>query len=389
VFKENDFNEEEEVAMKRAARIIAVAALVLLVAGTIFAGGKKEETAPATEAERAPAVSVEKPAPGYHEVDITTRMVDTAKYRKPKPWTIGFSNASLSNSWRVSFVAHLRYAMDVAKQEGLVRNFYETNANDDAVKQIADIEDLVTRGVDLLIVSPATAEALTPIVERVMDQGIPVITVDRNIASDKYVSFVECSSTLMGRLQAEWLAAELNGEGSVIMLPGLAGATPAEDRLAAAREVFARFPGIRILDTQYTSWSPMEGKRITQTLIQRFPQIDGVWADSGLQGSGAAEAFMDAGLEVPPVTGEDFNRFLKMWKQNDLTAVAVTFSVRQGGEAVEIAKKVLQGEQVSHHVVVPNLVITEENLDVYVRMDLPDDYWAETLPEVARQMFED
>jgi ABC-type sugar transport system substrate-binding protein len=78
-----------------------------------------------------------------------------------------------------------------------------------------------------------------------------------------------------------------------------------------------------------------------------------------------------------------------MWKRNDLTAVAVTFSVRQNGEAVEVAKKVLQGERVPHHVVVPNLVITEENLDDYVRMDLPDDYWAETLPEVARQMFED
>ncbi len=371
--------------MKRLARIVAVPALVMLVAGAVFAGGKKEEAAP--EPDMRPAVMAEKPAPGYHEADVSTRMIDTAKYKKPAPWTIGFSNASLSNSWRVSFVAHLRYAMDLAKQQGLVREFYETNANDDAVKQIADIEDLVTRGVDLLIVSAATSEALTPVVERVMDQGIPVITVDRNISSDKFVSFVECSSTLMGRLQAEWLAAELNGEGNVIMLPGLAGATPAEDRLAAAQEVFARFPDIRILDTQYTSWSPVEGKRITQTLIQRFPQIDGVWADSGLQGSGAVEAFTEAGLDVPPVSGEDFNRFLKMWKDNDLTAVGVTFSVRQGYEAVEVAKKVLQGESVPHHVVVPNLVITEENLDTYVRMDLPDDYWAETMPEVVERMF--
>ncbi|MFW6182136.1 MAG: ABC transporter substrate-binding protein [Spirochaetota bacterium] len=371
--------------MRRVVSIIVVSALVLVAAGAVFAGGKKEEAAP--EPGIRPAVTVEKPAPGYHEADITTRMVDTSEYQKPAPWTIGFSNASLSNSWRVSFVAHLRYAMDLAKEEGLVKDFYETNANDDAVKQIADIEDLMTRGVDLMIVSPATAEALTPIVERVMDRGIPVITVDRNIASDKYVSFVECSSTLMGRLQAEWLAAELGGEGNVIMLPGLAGATPAEDRLAAAEKVFEQFPGISILDTQYTSWSPVEGKRITQTLIQRFPQIDGVWADSGLQGSGAAEAFMEAGLEVPPITGEDFNRFLKMWKQNNLTAVGVTFSVRQGYEAVEVAKKVLQGEQVPHRVVVPNLVITDENLDDYVRMDMPDDYWSETMPEVAERMF--
>jgi len=374
--------------MKQGFKTIFILMLVVFTASFLFAGGAKEK-APEEKPKpkEKPAVEFKKPAPGYHETEIETRTIDTSKYKKPAPWTIGFSNASLSNSWRVSFVAHLRYGIEEAKKQGLVEAFYETNANDDPVKQIADIEDLVTKGVDLLIVSPATAEALTPVVEKVMDQGIPVVTVDRNISSDKYVTFVECSSTQMGKLQAEWLVAEMKGKGNVICLPGLAGATPAEDRLTAAKKVFAQYPDIKILDVQYTSWSPVEGKRITQALIQRFPQIDGVWADSGLQGSGAAEAFMDAGLEVPPVTGEDFNRFLKMWKQNNLTAVAVTFSVRQGYEAVQGAKKILQGEKVPHHVVVPNLVITEENLDKYVRLDLPDDYWSETMPEVAKILF--
>ena len=373
--------------MKKFIKLTTVLFLALFVSVVFLAAGSKEKAAPEKEAEEVQAVKIEKPAPGYHKPEVSTRMIDTSKYKKPAPWTIGFSNASLSNSWRVSFVAHLRYGIEELKKQGLVKNYYETNANDDPVKQIADIEDLVTKDVDLLIVSAATAEALTPAVEKVMDQGIPVITVDRNISSDKYVTFVEASSTEMGKLQAQWLAAELQRKGNVVCLPGLAGATPAEDRLAAAKKVFSQFPGIKILDVQYTSWSPVEGKRIMQTLIQKYPQIDGVWADSGLQGSGAAEAFMDAGMEVPPITGEDFNRFLKMWKKNNLTAVGVTFSVRMGYEAVQIAKKVLQGEEVPHHDVVPNLVITEENLDQYVRMDLPDDYWAESMPEVAEMLF--
>lgn len=372
--------------MKRVFQIVTVFACVFLVLSIAFAG-TKEKAEPEKKAEEKPAVQIAKPSPGYHTPDISTRMINTSKYKKSAPWNIGFSNASLSNSWRVSFVAHLRYGIEELKKQGLIKNFYETNANDDPVKQIADIEDLVTKGVDLLIVSAATAEALTPVVEKVMDKGIPVITVDRNISSDKYITFVEASSTEMGKLQAQWLASELQGRGNVVMLPGLAGATPAEDRLAAAKEVFAQFPNIKILDVQYTSWSPVEGKRIMQTLIQKYPQIDGVWADSGLQGSGAAEAFMDAGMSVPPITGEDFNRFLKMWKENDLTAVGVTFSVRMGYESVEITKKILQGEQVPHHDVVPNLVITDTNLDTYVRMDLPDDYWAESMPEVAAMLF--
>jgi len=373
--------------MKKFFKVVTLFLFVFFVLGIAFAGGTKEKAATEKKVTEAPVVKIKKPAPGYHKPKISTRMIDTVKYKKSPPWTIGFSNASLSNSWRVSFVAHLRYDIDELKKQGLIKNYYETNANDDPVKQIADIEDLVTKGIDLLIVSAATAEALTPVVEKVMDKGIPVITVDRNISSDKYVTYVEASSTEMGKLQAQWLAVTLGGKGNIVCLPGLAGASPAEDRLAAAKKVFAQFPDIKILDVQYTSWSPVKGKKIMQTLIQKYPQIDGVWADSGLQGSGAAEAFVDAGMKVPPITGEDFNRFLKMWKKNNLTAVGVTFSVRIGYEAVQVADKVLKGEQVPHHVVVPNLVITDENLDKYVRMDLPDDYWAESMPKVAARLF--
>ena len=373
--------------MRKALIIFSVLLLASVVAGNAFGGGQQaEDTAPA-EGEAPAEVPFEKPSPGYDQPEVDTRQVDTGEYAVEPPWDIGFSNASLANAWRVNFVEHLRVAMDAAKEEGTVANFYETNANGDSSKQIADIEDLVVRGIDLLIVSATTSEALTPAVEKVMEQGIPVVTVDRNIASDEYVTFVESSSSHMGRLQAEWLAAELGGQGKVIMLPGLAGATPAEDRLEAAEEVFSQLPGIEMLDTQYTGWSPVEGKRITQTMIQRFPEIDGVWADSGLQASGAAEAFMEAGLEVPPITGEDFNRFLKLWNNEGLNAVAVTFSVRQGTAAAEVAFDILRGNAVDHHVVVPNLVITEENLDEFVRPDLPDGFFAESTPEVADRIF--
>lgn len=335
-------------------------------------------TAPAPQV--APTQAPAQPAAGGEQ------MVDTTKYKKAAPYTICFSNASISNSWRVSFVEHIRYAVDEAKKAGLVKNYIETDANDDPTKQVADTEDLLTKGCDVLIVSPATSEAMTPVVEKAMDKGVPVVTVDRNISSDKYVSFVECSSCTMATKQAEWLVQQLGGKGNIVMLAGLAGASPAETRLQCASEVFAKYPDIKILDKQYTGWSPVEGKRIMENLLLKYPQIDALWADSGLQGSGAAEAFLDAKMTVPPITGEDFNRFLKMWKEKDLNAIAVDYTVRQGYEAMQVALKILKGESVPHHVVVPNTVITQENLDQYVRLDLPDDYWAGSMPEVAERL---
>ena len=59
---------------------------------------------------------------------------------------------------------------------------------------------------------------------------------------------------------AQWLVETLNCEGNIVMLPGHAGASPAEMRIKAAREVFDKYPGIKILDLQYTDWSPAKAK---------------------------------------------------------------------------------------------------------------------------------
>jgi ribose transport system substrate-binding protein len=356
--------------MKTILRVLIVMSLALLVVGNVFAGGAKEGKAAGASASG-------------------SQMVDTTKYKKAPPWTIGFSNASVSNTWRVSFVEQLRYSIDEAKKQGLIKNYYETNANDDPTKQVADVEDLITKGVDLLIVSASSSEALTPVVEKAMDKGIPVVTLDRNISSDKYVTFLEGNSKNMAKLQAEWLVEQIGGKGNVVLITGLAGASPAEDRLASATEVFKSKPGITILAREYGDWSVVKSRQIMETLIQKHPKIDAVWCDS-MEAVGAMQAFQAANLPVPPITCEDANQFLKIWKNDPkLNARCVTFSVRQGSTGVEMALKILRGEPVPHLFLVPNTVITRENLDQYVRMDLPDSFYAETQPEVTKRLFPD
>ena len=316
----------------------------------------------------------------------SSQMVDTAKYAKAPPWTIGFSNASVSNTWRVSFVEQLRYSIDLAKQQGLIKDYYETNANDDPTKQVADVEDLMTKGVDLLIVSAASSEALTPVVEKAMDQGIPVLMVDRNISSDKYVTFISGNDKNMAKLQADWLIQQIHGKGNVVLITGLAGASPAEDRLASATVEFTR-PGIKILAREYGDWSVVKSRQIMETLLQKYPKIDAVWCDS-MEAVGAYQAFKEANLPVPSMTSEDANQFLKIWKNDpQLKARCVTNSVRQGSRAVEIGMKILRGEAVPHLFQEPNAVITRENLDQFVRMDLPDSFYAYTQPEVTKRLF--
>jgi ribose transport system substrate-binding protein len=322
------------------------------------------------------------PAPTPGAVSVPAGARDTSAYKKNPPYTICFSNASVSNTWRVAMVDHLRYEI---KQHPEIGTFRATDANDDPAKQLRDTEDLLRQGCDVLIMSPAQ-QSLTPAVDKAMQQGVPVVMLDRTVASDNYVALVEASSCDMGRLQAEWLVEALHGTGNIVLLSGIKGATPAEDRLRCAREVFAKSPGIKELAQAYVNWSPVEAKQVTTKWLDQFPQIDGIWSD-GLQGVGAVEAFVAKGKPVPPVTGEDFNRFLKLWKEYHLNAVAVSFPVRMGRVAVTTALDILTGKPVPRRFDVPHTVITNDNLAQYVRSDLPDDYWADSDADVVKLMF--
>lgn len=318
----------------------------------------------------------------------TTEMIDTSEFKKDGPYRIGFANASQADLWLVTFAQGVQY--QAAQRKDLIEKFIMTDANSDPAKQISDIQDLVNQDIDLLIVNPATADALNPILGRVMRQGIPVVTVARRVEdADNFVSFVTASDASLARTCAAWMAETLGGEGKIVLLPGLAGSSPAEARLNAAREVFAQFPGIEILDTQYTGWSPANGKQIMSAIIQRSGrEIDGVWADSGLQASGSVEAFLAAGFtpdEIPPHTGGDMNGMYKSALINGFKFCGADYTPSMGIKAVDVALDVLQGASVPKQVDVNFQVVVSEGDDTasiqadvplkdYVAVDKPDDF---------------
>jgi ribose transport system substrate-binding protein len=309
---------------------------------------------------------------------------DTAKYKKDGPYNLCFSNASVSNSWRIAMVEHVRYEVQHHAEIGAFR---EADANDNAAKQVSDIDGLLAQGCDALIVSPAKLDELKPAIDKAMSQNVPVVLIDRRVAGDNYVAYAAGNNCSMGRLQAEWLVQELGGKGNIVLLSGVKGSSVAEDRMRCAREVFAQHPGIKELAQDYANWTPVDGKRIMKAWLIQHDDIDGVWAD-GSQGVGAVEAYLEAGKPVPPITGCDINLFLKQWKSNGFSAMAVTYSPRVGQTGVLTALDILHGKPVPHNLDVPQEVITAANLDQRVRMDLPDTYWSDSLPEVTKQMFQ-
>ena len=299
---------------------------------------------------------------------------------------IGFSNAGMGDSWREFLVANFK--AECAKHPE-IKQYFITNADEKPEKQLADIDDLLVKGVNVLIVYPTVADAIIPAIEKVYAQGIPVIVFGGNIGTTKLTCSVQQDRLEFGRAQAKWLAEELKGKGKIVMMSGIAGNTTAEDRLAGAREVFKKYPNIQILDHQYCDWSPPKAKSIMEAMIQAFPKIDGIWADSGLMSWPALQAMKEAGRPLVPSTGDQLNGYTKFLVANNARGYAYPMTTKLSGEAVKQAVKAAKGEKVEKIVYIKITGYGPDQIKQLTKPDLSDWWWigddqmpAEFLPKL-------
>src|SRR6476620_3229293 len=141
-------------------------------------------------------------------------------------YTIGMSQCNLGEPWRVEMNAQIKGAAD--KHPNLQVIFKD--AQNDTLKQRAHLEEFVSAGVDLIIISPKEAQPLTEPVARAMDAGIPVIVLDRSVLGDKYSCFIGADNKKIGRAAGEWIVKKLGGKGKLVELKGLMTSTPGQDR---------------------------------------------------------------------------------------------------------------------------------------------------------------
>jgi ribose transport system substrate-binding protein len=351
-------------------RRMAIAGAVLGGAALLDAGvSKARADAPSTLPgyQGAPRTELYNPA-------LTTRIVTTAQYKKAPPYVIGFSNAGLGDSWRVVALDELKQGAQDHKD--VIKRLIITDAQHDDAKQVADVQDLASQGVDLLIVSANTEKALDPVVTRVMRQGTPVLMLDRRITSDHFVTFVNASDPMMGRLWAQWIVEKLNGKGNIVLLGGQAGSSPSENRMGPAREIFSQYPNVNILDTVYSDWSPVKGKQVMQAVIAKYGRkIDAVWSAHGLQVPGSIEAFLEAGFktgEIPMHTTADVNGPLVLALKYEIPMLEISDPPAQYRTAIQIALNILNGAAVPFNSTVNSqIAVTEGDETASIKSDVP------------------
>jgi ribose transport system substrate-binding protein len=319
-------------------------------------------------------IEPEGPADKPWEQMLEPEMRDTTEFKAKKAsgWNLCFSNAAVDNPWRQVGWKTMQAEVKLHKE---IANFKAVDAEAKDDKQISDIEELAGGNCDALIISPNTTATLTPAVEAACKK-VPVIVFDRGVTTDCPVTFVHpIGGYAFGADGAEFLIDNVDSGGKILALRILPGVDVLETRWSAAKVKFDE-SDLDVVGVEFTDGDAAKTKSIVSDYLQREGQLDGVWMDAGATSVAAMEAFEDNGQEIPPFVGEDQNDFLTKWKEDDLTAIAPTYSNYQWRTAVIAATKILKGEEVPKEWVLPQPAITKDTLDQYVDPNMPPLHYA-------------
>ncbi len=309
---------------------------------------------------------------------IEPEYVDTAQFARTGPQTLCFSNASVSNPWRVTGFTTMEQQVEVLRQQGVVGEFRVSDAADDDNQQISDIEAFVAAGdCGAIIISPSTTATLTPAVEAACASGVPVIVFDRGVNTDCMVTFIHpIGGYAYGADGAEFLVENLDEGASVLALRILPGVDVLENRWAAASRIFDE-AGIEVVGAEFTGGDAAQIKDIVTQYIQRG-EVQGIWMDAGDGAVAALEAFEDAGVDYPVMVGEDELSFLREWDEQGITAIAPVYSNFQWRTPVLAAAQIWAGQQVPSEWVLPQEPITDADLADFLQRnaDMPSLHYA-------------
>ena len=194
--------------------------------------------------------------------------------------TIGLSVSTLNNPFFVTLSEGAE-----AKAKELGAKITVVDAQDNASKQANDVEDLIQRGVDLIIINPTDSSAVVPTVESANAAGIPVITVDRTSDGGEVVTHIASDNAAGGEMAGEYLL-ELVGEGAkVVELEGIAGSSAARERGEGFNKVAA--DKLDIVAKQTANFNRTEGLTVMENILQANSDIVGVFAHNDEMALGA------------------------------------------------------------------------------------------------------
>jgi len=273
---------------------------------------------------------------------------------------VGFAQDNMSLTWR----AHQVFALEAALKKHDSIEFIFTDAQGSAAKAVSDIESLVDRGVDLLVVSPQSSALATPVITSVYQSGVPVVLLTRHIMNESYTSFIAPDDYTIAKQAADEVAAALNGQGNVLVIRGVPSASTVAHRTSGFFDQIKAYPGLNIsamIDGDYSQVAAM--KAMIGALDTGIP-FDAIFAQSDEMAEGARLVLQSNGIDPRdiPIIGIDYTSQAQDAIRNGTQTASFLYPLCSA-EAAVVIWDILTGKPVKKNIVVNSQKITLNNVN--------------------------
>ncbi len=298
-------------------------------------------------------------------------------FAQQKKFKIYLSMSYIGNDWQAE-AANMVKAMAASKDYRDKVELQVQVAGPNAQRQIQQINSMVQAGAQAIIVYPISPTALNQVVRNACNRGVLIIAYDAEI-TEPCAYNVHIDQLEAGRVIAEWLVKKLNGKGNIVMITGVPGTSVDVQRTKAAKDVFAKYPGIKIIAEAPGMWSQAVARTELSKILatHNWDEIDGLWMQVGCYTANAMQ--LEAGRkpqQLKPCAGEGSNggrvQMLPLGTQVEgaqcpycaLGAPRISYASPpySGGLALKLAVQKLEGKDIPKLTVLPLPIVTNETV---------------------------
>jgi ribose transport system substrate-binding protein len=240
-----------------------------------------------------------------------------------------------------------------------------TSKETEVARQINIVQDMINRKVDALVLAACDENALIQTVEQALGAGIPVITIDSGVKSDKPFSFVATDNIAGAEAAADKLADLIGGAGKVGLIPFVPGAATSELREEGFREGIKKYPDIELAAVRYSQSDVAEGMNVTQDMLTSHPDLKGIFAANESGAIGAAQAIKAAGKSgrIKLVAFDASEEQVNALKEGVIQALIVQNPFNMGYLGVQAALDAIAGKEVEKRIDTGVTVVTAGNIN--------------------------
>ncbi|MDR1252078.1 MAG: ABC transporter substrate-binding protein [Treponema sp.] len=283
---------------------------------------------------------------------------------------VAFSQMEMNNAWRVAETASIRAE---AQKRGI--ELIYTDAQGDTAKQVSDVEDIIARKPNVILLAPREYEGLAPALAAAKRAGIPLILIDRDAQGEPgvdYASLISANFIWEGQQCAQVLVKRFgtSQEVNVVQITGTPGSSVAIDRQKGFEDELTKYPNFKIIATQNGEFTRSIAQNVMSNIVQsQGGRINAVYGHDDECAIGALQALKAAGFkpgaDIAVVGVGGFKDAALLIQQNEMDAT-ILCSPFFGPTAFDAAEKLVRGEKLPTFIQNPGRVIDKSNVDAYM-----------------------